>query len=124
MKTDPICGMTVNEATALSAEREGETFYFCSEHCRKKFLAQSAPAKTSGGCCGRANVETASESGGCCGSKEKHEHHDHAGHEGKHGGEEHSCGGGKSVGDAHTRAQPDHSHHHADTTVTPSAAAK
>lgn len=28
MKTDPICGMTVNEATALSVERDGETFYF------------------------------------------------------------------------------------------------
>jgi len=46
MAKDPICGMTVDEATALSAERDGQTFYFCSEHCRKKFLAdaQSAPA--------------------------------------------------------------------------------
>jgi Cu+-exporting ATPase len=41
MSKDPICGMTVDEATALPAEREGETFYFCSEHCRSKFLAQS-----------------------------------------------------------------------------------
>lgn len=40
MKKDPICGMTVDEATALSAERDGETFYFCSEHCRKEFLGQ------------------------------------------------------------------------------------
>jgi len=38
MAKDPICGMTVDEATALHAERDGETFYFCSEHCRKKFL--------------------------------------------------------------------------------------
>ena len=43
---DPICGMTVDEATAFRAERDGKTFYFCSEHCRKKFLGeiQSAPA--------------------------------------------------------------------------------
>ncbi|NOT58447.1 MAG: heavy metal translocating P-type ATPase [Deltaproteobacteria bacterium] len=39
---DPICGMTVDEATALHAEREGKTFYFCSDHCRLKF--RSAPA--------------------------------------------------------------------------------
>ena len=52
---DPICGMTVDEATALHAERDGKTFYFCSEHCRKKFLSAHAEAKPedkSGGCCG------------------------------------------------------------------------
>jgi Cu+-exporting ATPase len=32
--------MTVDEATALRAERDGKPFYFCSEHCRKKFLDQ------------------------------------------------------------------------------------
>ena len=42
MAIDPICGMTVEEANALHAERDGQTFYFCSDHCRKKFL--SAPA--------------------------------------------------------------------------------
>ena len=42
MTKDPICGMMVDEATALHAERDGETSYFCSEHCRKAFL--SAPA--------------------------------------------------------------------------------
>ena len=36
---DPVCGMTVDEASALHAEREGKTFYFCSDHCRQKFLA-------------------------------------------------------------------------------------
>ena len=35
---DPVCGMTVDEASALHAEREGQTFYFCSDHCRQKFL--------------------------------------------------------------------------------------
>src|SRR5713226_1734936 len=43
MALDPICGMTVNEATARSAEREGETFYFCGEGCRQKFLQQAQP---------------------------------------------------------------------------------
>lgn len=38
MPRDPICGMTADEATARSAERNGQTFYFCSEHCRQKFL--------------------------------------------------------------------------------------
>src|ERR1035437_4931861 len=45
MAKDPICGMTVDEATALRAERDGQTFYFCSEHCRKKFLSMPATAK-------------------------------------------------------------------------------
>ena len=50
---DPICGMTVDEATALHAERDGKTFYFCSDHCRQKFLSMPAGAKPEGksGCC-------------------------------------------------------------------------
>ena len=52
---DSICGMTVDEATALHAERDGKTFYFCSDHCKQKF--QSTPAgakieKKAGSCCG------------------------------------------------------------------------
>ncbi|MCI0333188.1 MAG: heavy metal translocating P-type ATPase [Planctomycetes bacterium] len=39
MAIDPICGMTVDERSAISADRDGDTFYFCSEHCRRKFLA-------------------------------------------------------------------------------------
>lgn len=42
---DPICGMTVDEATALIAERGGEKFYFCSEHCRQKFKSTPVAAK-------------------------------------------------------------------------------
>lgn len=52
---DPICGMTVDEATALHTERDGKTFSFCSDHCRQKFLSTPAAAKPedkSGGCCG------------------------------------------------------------------------
>jgi len=42
---DPICGMTADEATALHAERDGETFYFCSVHCQKTFLSNPTQAK-------------------------------------------------------------------------------
>jgi P-type Cu+ transporter len=35
---DPVCGMQVDERSALKAERDGKTFFFCSEHCREKFL--------------------------------------------------------------------------------------
>ncbi|MGA2684247.1 MAG: heavy metal translocating P-type ATPase [Verrucomicrobiota bacterium] len=38
MATDPICGMMVDEASALRTERDGQTYYFCCEHCRQKFL--------------------------------------------------------------------------------------
>lgn len=39
---DPVCGMTVNTATAISAERDGQIYYFCCVHCRDKFLGQPA----------------------------------------------------------------------------------
>jgi Cu+-exporting ATPase len=48
MAKDPICGMKVDEATALHAECNGETFYFCSEHCCGKFLSQNTSVKTDG----------------------------------------------------------------------------
>ncbi len=47
MAIDPICKMTVDEDTALSIEEDGQTHYFCSEHCRSKFLNQQ-PVTTSG----------------------------------------------------------------------------
>jgi Cu+-exporting ATPase len=50
----------VDEAKALRAERGGQTFYFCSEHGQKTFLAETQPA----------NVAKSS----CCGG---HEHHGH-----------------------------------------------
>jgi Cu+-exporting ATPase len=45
MAIDPICGMTVDEASALRVERDGQTFYFCSDHCRQKFLSTPATSK-------------------------------------------------------------------------------
>jgi hypothetical protein len=37
--TDPVCGMKVDRSKALTTERDGETFHFCSEGCREKFAA-------------------------------------------------------------------------------------
>ena len=40
---DPVCGMAVDPATAAaSAERDGKVIYFCSEGCRRRFLANPA----------------------------------------------------------------------------------
>ncbi len=36
---DPICQMVVDPLTARSAEVGGKTYYFCSEGCRTKFVA-------------------------------------------------------------------------------------
>ena len=51
MAIDPICHMEVDEATELSAENDGETFYFCSEHCRTKFLATTTEPASHAECC-------------------------------------------------------------------------
>jgi Cu+-exporting ATPase len=47
---DPTCGMSVDEATALHSERDGKTYYFCSEMCQERF--QSLSAGTSETCHG------------------------------------------------------------------------
>ena len=41
--TDPVCGMTVDAATAAgSTVHDGTTYYFCSRHCLAKFDADPA----------------------------------------------------------------------------------
>jgi uncharacterized membrane protein YraQ (UPF0718 family)/YHS domain-containing protein len=37
--TDPVCGMQVDRARALSERYDGKEFYFCSERCRELFRA-------------------------------------------------------------------------------------
>ncbi len=70
MKKDPICGMAVDEATALTAERDGKKFYFCSEHCRQKFLGRAQPMP---------QLSAKSEHGGHSHHRDD-EHHDHSHH--------------------------------------------
>ena len=50
---DPICGMTVDTATALKLKAGSETFYFCSERCLEKFAKDKgiAPEKSSCASC-------------------------------------------------------------------------
>jgi P-type Cu+ transporter len=45
--------MTVKEGSPLRAERDGKTFFFCSERCRTKFLAESPGVEDAKGtpCC-------------------------------------------------------------------------
>ncbi|HKY89161.1 MAG TPA: ATP-binding cassette domain-containing protein [Candidatus Limnocylindrales bacterium] len=38
MATDPVCGMAVERERSVSAERDGETYWFCSNGCRAEFL--------------------------------------------------------------------------------------
>ena len=39
--TDPVCGMSVDPATAASVEHEGHTYYLCGKGCAKGFRADS-----------------------------------------------------------------------------------
>lgn len=40
MGLDPVCKMEVNPASAAAqSEYEGQTFYFCSPECKRKFDA-------------------------------------------------------------------------------------
>src|SRR5688572_12322997 len=40
---DPVCGMTVNPATAkFRADHDGHTYHFCSAGCQAKFTANPA----------------------------------------------------------------------------------
>jgi Cu+-exporting ATPase len=112
--------MTVDEATALRAEREGKTFYFCSEHCRRKFLAEAQPANLAEGSCCGGKAEPAPVHGDSSGAREHHEH----GHQ-KSGGEEHSCCHDEAGTGSHSHARHDDSHHSDEhPAVKPSAAAK
>jgi Cu+-exporting ATPase len=42
---DPICGMVVDKATALSTERGGRKYYFCSESCLRTFESPETELK-------------------------------------------------------------------------------
>lgn len=53
---DIVCGMIVDEKTALqAADKNGTVFYFCSEQCRKEFLNEAfilPHGKKPDSCCG------------------------------------------------------------------------
>lgn len=37
---DPVCGMEVKKEKDIKAEYEGKTYYFCSQHCKDRFLKE------------------------------------------------------------------------------------
>ncbi|MCG3142847.1 MAG: Copper-exporting P-type ATPase [Gammaproteobacteria bacterium] len=45
---DPVCGMTVSKSTVLRSERDGTTYYFCCEGCRRKFESGVAAPSAQG----------------------------------------------------------------------------
>ena len=45
MAKDPICGMEVDESTAIKAAKDGKDYYFCSAVCRDKFLGRAPEEK-------------------------------------------------------------------------------
>ena len=52
---DPVCGMSVDTTSALSAERNGQKFYFCCDQCKKKFMSMlniATEGKNPDSCCG------------------------------------------------------------------------
>ena len=49
---DPICGMEIDPKTAAAVvEREGEKVYFCSTHCRDKFVSEDKAEAGGHSCC-------------------------------------------------------------------------
>jgi Cu2+-exporting ATPase len=45
---DPVCGMEVDKRKAVTLEKDGQVYYFCSEHCKKQFQTQAGMAATAG----------------------------------------------------------------------------
>ena len=89
---DPVCGMTVDPATAKHlSTHDGQTFYFCGAGCKAKFDA--APA-TYPDAVGKRATE------GCCNAKpaarehahDEQAHHDHAHHDHAHAVKDPVCG--------------------------------
>ncbi len=61
--------MTVDEAKALRAERDGKIFYFCSEHCQKQFLAGTQSESHAVSSCCEGKGESDPGHSGCCGGQ-------------------------------------------------------
>lgn len=40
MATDPVCDMKIEREKAVTAEWEGQSYYFCSRGCRNEFLEE------------------------------------------------------------------------------------
>ena len=71
--------MTVDESSPWRAERDGQRYYFCCEHCRKKFLAQASRDLVQIGSAGPAQHEHSHHGDSHHGhAHDDHSHHGHA----------------------------------------------
>jgi Cu+-exporting ATPase len=68
MAIDPICGMEVEESSALSTNRNGQVHFFCSDSCKRDFENRSVLDDLPGlvtapdsGCCGNGREESGRE---------------------------------------------------------------
>ena len=57
MYKDPICGMDVDSNSTFKVEKDGKNYFFCSQSCKDKFIAQKGQTKEGQhkegkGCCG------------------------------------------------------------------------
>ena len=41
LKKDPVCGTYISTATSIKEKVGGQTFHFCSQECRDKYVASS-----------------------------------------------------------------------------------
>ncbi|MFA5117746.1 MAG: permease [Candidatus Omnitrophota bacterium] len=53
MIIDPICGMQVNPQSSVKVTKEGVDYFFCSTHCRDRFIQQEG-IKDTAACCAPA----------------------------------------------------------------------
>ena len=67
---DPVCGMTVDPDVAISRQFEGDTFYFCSDHCATRF-DKDPQGVIATGAAGAKDNEAEDNEHGCC-SKQEH----------------------------------------------------
>jgi Cu+-exporting ATPase len=96
MKTDLVCGMTVDEKSKYFTEHDSETYYFCSEHCQHKFTASpeqylstdDMEEKSGCGCNHDKTTSNQAEesAGGCCSGEKNHDE--------KPDEKQHNCCGG------------------------------
>jgi YHS domain-containing protein len=42
LKKDPVCGTYISAATSIKEKVGGQTFHFCSQECRDKYVASLA----------------------------------------------------------------------------------
>ena len=80
MPKDPVCGMEVKEKRGVKLEKDGKTFYFCSTHCRDKFLSMGTKTMEHVGHSAGTSHGIASHSMGHFHHDMHHSHHGHQAH--------------------------------------------